>query len=210
MVDVASAAGGSAGQTLTIAQLEALWIKAGGPAAKAPVAASVAMAESSGRTAVTSSNPDGGVNVGPWQLDTKGKGAGKTVAQLQNPLTNAQLAVKGSSGGADWSAWATYASGAYSSFMTAATSAIGTVEHDVEGVLKGVENIASGAAGAVGSLVGQVLGLPSQVTGLFTALERPVQALMWIINPANVARVIAGVLGFLLLGAGLITLGLAA
>lgn len=199
-----------AAQTLTIPQLEALWIKAGGPAARAPVAAAVAMAESGGRTEVTSANPDGGVNVGPWQLDTKGKGAGKTIAQLQDPLTNAQLAVQGSSGGSDWSAWATFGSGAYRAFLGAATSALGTVENDVDSVLKDIGGVASGAAGAVSSAVGQVLGLPSQVTGFLTSLERPVQALMWIINPANVARVIAGVLGFLLLGAGLVTLGMAA
>jgi hypothetical protein len=62
----------------------------------------------------------------------------------------------------------------------------------------------------VSTAVGQVLGLPSQVTGLLTSLEAPVQALMWIINPANVARLVAGIFGFLLLGAGLITLGMAA
>lgn len=200
----------AAGQTLTLQQLEALWIKAGGPPATAPLAAAVAMAESSGRTAVTSANPDGGQNVGPWQLDTRGKGAGYTVAQLQDPATNAKITVAATNGGRDWSAWATFASGAYTQFLGQAAGLLAGVEHDVDGVLKGIGGDVSGAAGAVSSAVGQVLGLPSQVTGLLTSLERPAQALMWIINPANVARVIAGILGFLLLGAGLITLGMAA
>jgi hypothetical protein len=108
--------------TYSYAQLEGLWIANGGNKAVAPIAAAIAEAESSGQSAVTSANPDGGVNVGLWQLDTKGKGAGHTVAQLQDPATNAALAVKGSSNGTDWSAWATYASGAYKRFMNGSTT----------------------------------------------------------------------------------------
>jgi len=87
--------------------LQSLWIIAGGSPAKAGVAACIAQHESGGDAGVTSANPDGGTNVGLWQLDTKGKGAGYTVAQLQHPLTNARVAVAGSSDGTDWSAWAT-------------------------------------------------------------------------------------------------------
>lgn len=115
------ASGGSAGESVdplpvpmaagpgaySNAQLRSLWVLAGGTAATAPVAACIAQHESSGQPKVTSGNPDGGQNVGLWQLDTKGKGAGHTVAQLQDPLTNARLAVQGSAGGTDWSAWAT-------------------------------------------------------------------------------------------------------
>jgi len=108
--------------TLTYAQLEGLWINNGGSKAVAPLAAAIAMAESAGRSAVTSANPDGGINVGLWQLDTKGKGAGHTVAQLQDPATNAALAVKGSKNGTDWSAWATFASGAYRRYMNGSTT----------------------------------------------------------------------------------------
>ena len=54
------------------AQLEGLWVNAGGDPAKAPVAAAVGEAESSGSATAQSSNPDGGTNVGIWQLDTPG------------------------------------------------------------------------------------------------------------------------------------------
>jgi hypothetical protein len=71
-------------------------------------AACHAIQESSGNALVTSPNPDGGTNVGLWQLDTpSGKGAGYTVAQLQNAALNAKVAVSASSDGTDWSAWAT-------------------------------------------------------------------------------------------------------
>ena len=112
--------------TYTYAQLEALWIANGGSKAPAPIAAAIAEADSSGESAVTSSNPDGGTNVGPWQLDTNGKGSGYTVAQLQDANTNARVAVAGSSNGADWSAWETYVTGAYKAFMSNSTAPDGS------------------------------------------------------------------------------------
>jgi hypothetical protein len=98
----------SVGGAYSNGALQSLWIMAGGSPAKAGVAACIAQHESGGNAGATSSNPDGGTNVGLWQLDTPGgKGAGFTVAQLQNALTNARVAVKGSSNGTDWSAWST-------------------------------------------------------------------------------------------------------
>jgi Lysozyme like domain len=116
------AAGGAGGPVLgaySHAQIEQLWTGNGGDPSRANLAAAIAQAESSGNPKVTSSNPDGGTNVGLWQLDTKGKGAGYTVAQLQDPNTNARVTIMGSANGTDWSAWATYGSGAYQRFMGA-------------------------------------------------------------------------------------------
>jgi hypothetical protein len=107
----------------TYAQLMGLWVNNGGSAAKAPVAAAIAEAESSGNSDATSANPDGGTNVGLWQLDTPGgKGAGFSVAQLKDPATNAKVAVKGSSNGADFSAWSTFTGGAYKRFLNNGTT----------------------------------------------------------------------------------------
>jgi hypothetical protein len=88
-------------------QLQALWISNGGDPAQAQNAGCHGMQESGGDPNVTSANPDGGINVGLWQLDTRGKGAGHTVAELQNPATNARITVFATSNGRDWSAWAT-------------------------------------------------------------------------------------------------------
>lgn len=106
----------------TYAQLEGIWINAGGSTATAPLAAAIAMAESSGAAAVTSSNPDGGTNVGLWQLDTLGVGSGYSVAQLSDPATNAAVAVNGSANGTNWSDWETYVNGAYKAFLNSATT----------------------------------------------------------------------------------------
>ncbi len=91
--------GGPGAASYDQAGLQALWQQAGG---------SAAMQESSGNAAAVSSNPDGGQNVGLWQLDTPGgKGAGYSAAQLKNPLLNARITVMATRNGTDWSAWAT-------------------------------------------------------------------------------------------------------
>jgi hypothetical protein len=82
-----------------------LWINNGGPADTAGFAAQVAIAESSGSSTVTSSNPDGGTNVGIFQLDTKGVGSGYTATELQDPNLNTQLTIMATHGGTDWSEW---------------------------------------------------------------------------------------------------------
>jgi hypothetical protein len=88
-------------------QIKALWLLAGGTSNSAGNAVCHALQESSGSATVTSRNPDGGTNVGLWQLDTRGVGAGHSVSQLQNPLTNARLTVKATNDGQNWSQWAT-------------------------------------------------------------------------------------------------------
>jgi len=90
---------------LTDAQIIAYWIAEGGSVSSAPSALAHALAESSGSTTVTSSNPDGGTNVGLYQLDTKGVGAGHTIAELQNPATNTKITVQGSDNGSNWASW---------------------------------------------------------------------------------------------------------
>jgi hypothetical protein len=114
---------GVAGGTFSRAQLMNLWTLKGGSAGTANIAAAIALAESGGRSTVTSTQAGaaGGascINVGLWQLATCGKGAGYTVTQLQNPDTNAQLAIMGSANGTNWSAWETYANGAYKQFLS--------------------------------------------------------------------------------------------
>lgn len=88
------------------ASIEALWIATGGPRSTAKFASQVAMAESSGNPNATSSNPDGGTNVGLWQLDTPGGvGAGYSIGQLKNPILNARITIKATNGGTNWSQW---------------------------------------------------------------------------------------------------------
>jgi hypothetical protein len=115
-----SAAGGGGGAvqgTYDHAGLEQLWKANGGSSATANLAAAIAQAESSGQAGATSANPDGGTNVGLWQLDTKGVGAGYTVDQLKDPNTNARITIMATNNGTSWGPWATFHSGAYQKFM---------------------------------------------------------------------------------------------
>lgn len=116
-----TAAGGNSGSAGITdgskSSLTSLWTGNGGAAATANVAAAIALAESSGQAGATSANPDGGTNVGLWQLDTRGVGAGYTVEQLKDPATNARVTIMGSANGTNWSAWETFATGAYKKYL---------------------------------------------------------------------------------------------
>jgi len=101
----AASATPAAGGKYTLTDLQTLWTGTGGSSTTALAAANVAIAESAGDPSVTSPNPDGGTNVGLWQLDTKGVGAGFSVAQLQDPSTNALLTIMHTANGSNWSQW---------------------------------------------------------------------------------------------------------
>lgn len=87
------------------AEVAQLWVNNGGPGNTADFAAAVAMAESSGSATVTSANPDGGTNVGIFQLDTKGVGSGYSVAELSDANLNTQVTIAATKGGTDWTYW---------------------------------------------------------------------------------------------------------
>lgn len=110
--------GGVTGTTAyTHNTLEQLWTSTGGSVNTANLAAAIAQAESSGNAGALSSNPDGGQNVGLWQLDTKGEGAGYTVSQLQDPDTNARITIMKTANGTNWGPWETYHTGAYKKYL---------------------------------------------------------------------------------------------
>jgi lysozyme-like protein len=104
--DNSSPNGPSSSSAVGSAVIAAAWIAEGGPANTAHFASQVAIAESGGNASVTSANPDGGINVGWFQLDTRGVGAGYTVAQLQDSATNTRITIDATNGGRNWSDWA--------------------------------------------------------------------------------------------------------
>lgn len=67
-----------------------------------------------------------------------------------------------------------------------------------------------GTIDAGGNAGSGLFSLPSQVTGFFDDLDKLAKAAMWLAQPSNWVRVIAGFLGFIFLGAGLIVMGRAA
>jgi hypothetical protein len=90
--------------TLSCPGLEELWEQAGGSDGQAVMAASIAMAESSGQQFAT-----GGVGErGYWQINPD-HGSLSTY----DPLGNAKAAVIISDDGNNWTPWTTFTSGAY-------------------------------------------------------------------------------------------------
>jgi len=105
-------AGGQTGIRYTYAELEGLWINAGGSPKIAPVMAAIAEAESGGCSAAF--NPSGAT--GLWQIL-----GNPFPGDAYDPATNAKMAVsKYQSQGLD--AWVTYTSGAYKAFLNPGTT----------------------------------------------------------------------------------------
>ena len=149
---------GQAVGVLTPEQLYALARKAGFTQDRAVTAGAIALAESGGDPSITSPNPDGGTNVGLWQLDTPGGvGAGHSVAELKDPMTNAQVAFHGSKSGTDWGPWATFGSGAYLAHTTAVTKGK-TAENSGVSVDSLLGNIASHIP-VIGGIVSGISGI---------------------------------------------------
>lgn len=148
-------------------------------------AVAVALAESTGDAGATSKNPDGGTNVGLFQLDTPGgKGAGYSVAQLQDPGLNARVAHAGwaADGNTFTKHWATATNGAAAKQQVTAANAVTNAQPG-----------STGAAGATLSGVSSALKLTEQTAG----------ALQWLTVPANWARIALVVVGTGLALAGL-------
>lgn len=96
----------------TYAQLQGLWIKAGGNPQSAQMAAAIAEAESSGNSTAYDMDCDGSTDRGLWQINSV-HGAASTF----DIMGNARAAVAISNNGRDWSPWTTYTSGAYQQYL---------------------------------------------------------------------------------------------
>lgn len=148
---------------LSYAQLEALWVKAGGRAKDAPVAAAIALAESGGNVAALNPRaPD--YSVGLWQINYFGdlmgprtRAYGPPSLLRSDPLANARAAVSISGNGNNFGPWTTYTNGAYRQYLQ------GDVAPDGGGIVAGVKGAVSDAAGAV---AGAVPGLGPDVTDI--------------------------------------------
>ncbi len=109
---------GGTGTQYTYAQLQGLWINAGGPAAVASTAAAIALAESGGCTTALNATDNGGTqsSFGLWQIST-GTHTPPSPNWADGP-TNAALAVGKYKGASGFGPWGTYGSGAYKAFLS--------------------------------------------------------------------------------------------
>ena len=100
--------GTAAGPVFNYAQLEGIWIQAGGNAQAASMAAAIAMAESGGNANASNTNTNGSIDRGLWQINS----TNGTMSSF-DVMTNARAAVRMSNQGQTWRPWCTaYSDGA--------------------------------------------------------------------------------------------------
>ncbi len=215
---------------LTFSQLEGYWVQAGGDAAMAPLMAAIALAESSGNPDATNPTDNGGrqTSWGLWQISNGDHS--EPAPNWNDPLENARLAV-GKIHSQGLGAWGTYTSGAYKRYLqggippasnlpTGATIPGGAGGGAGRGGVSQADLLSS-LGGWLGPLLGTVtgggttgdLGLPSvlgtvfgPISNAFTdfanALTTGMTAVLWLVNPRNWLRIIAGVIGAVCVTAG--------
>jgi Lysozyme like domain len=122
------------------AQLEGIWIQAGGNPQYANIAAAVAMAESGGNSAAYDNDSNGSVDRGLWQINSV-HGTQSTF----DVMGNARAAVAISNNGTTWSPWVTYQTGAYQQYLQS------NVPPDLNAPINGT-NAAAGTGGTPATL----------------------------------------------------------
>jgi hypothetical protein len=143
------------------AQLEQLWINAGGDRSLAPLAAAIAEAESGGRSDAVNATDNNGTQTswGLWQISDGTHN--QPVPGILSPAVNAREAVaKYHGAGNTFNPWGTYASGAYRAFLSGST----TPDPNVPAAAPGSGGGGGGASAATTAAAGTCLvSLP--VTG---------------------------------------------
>ena len=99
---------GAAGPMFNYAQLEGIWILAGGNAQQAAMAAAIAMAESGGNANASNTNNNSSIDRGLWQINSSNGSMSSF-----DVMANARAAIFMSNGGMNWRPWCTaYSDGA--------------------------------------------------------------------------------------------------
>lgn len=171
----------------TYAQLEQLWIDAGGSRLTAPVAAAIAEAESSGNSQAVNPTDNGGTQTswGLWQISDGTHN--QPVQGILDPAVNAQAAVaKYKASG--WQPWGTYTSGAYKVFLSNSVSPDPNVPKGGGGPV--VTTAAGGSACVTGTVFGFCVLSKSEARAVIGGLMMTAGAL--VVLPGVIILVAAG------------------
>lgn len=198
---------------LTYAQLEAAWIAGGGSSTLAPLMAAIAEAESGGNPDATNPTDNGGrqTSWGLWQISNGDHS--EPAPNWNDPVENARLAV-GKLHSQGLGAWGTYTSGAYRQFLQ------GSVPPSASLPGGGASDASSGAtiknAGLFGipgpqdvvpsktDLSGLITGVVNFLANTQAAINGLMIMLVFLLNPANWVRLVAGIVGAVALVTGLV------
>lgn len=206
------------GKTYSLGEL---WVQAGGSKNLAPLMAAIAMAESGGKTdAISPKNTDGTYDYGPWQINSTHTQFDRAKL-ISDPLYNARaaVAIERSQG---LSAWTTYTSGAYRSFLGTASGAIptfgrtrpggqpagqsstfGSMSAQYDGYLQESTNIGSDSGGLS---IPNPLDLFSGPADAIGAVVDFLKWIAWIFHPRNILRVVEFITGATIMLVGVHTM----
>ena len=150
------------------AQLETLWINAGGSKALAPIAAAIAEAESGGNSDALNPNDNNGTqsSFGLWQI-SNGTHTPPS-PNWANPAVNAQLAVGKWKGAGGFGPWGTYTSGAYKAFLSSKTAPDPNVPGSATQLVAQASAASSADCLVGGNHIGLFLGMGPTLPCLFT------------------------------------------
>lgn len=197
----------------TFAQLEGLWIQAGGNRAVAPVMAAIALAESSGNPAAINPTDNGGTQTswGLWQISNGTHQ--QPVANILDPLVNAQQAVaKYNASG--FGPWGTYATGAYTQFLPKGYQAPSEVNVAASTSTGGGGSDPFSIIDGIGKTIGNLITSPTSVatgissiahdTGLlFSTLNTIATDVLWLFKPSHWIRIACFAFGIMFLLPGI-------
>ena len=160
--------------TYTYSQLETVWISNGGNKVVAPLAAAIAMAESSGNSDATHTNTNGSIDRGLWQINSTWGNLSTTDVNA-----NAKAAIQISKNGSNWTPWSTYNSGAYFQFLQGSSSP---------------------APAPAGVSTASAFGFswPGDIVGFFSDAKTFVDSALWLVNPASWLRIGSFAIGLIL------------
>jgi hypothetical protein len=179
--------------TLNAAQIAQYASQAGFSGNALITATAIALAESSGRTDVINSLGC----VGLWQIYQKYHPQW-SVAQLQNPATNAQAAYAISNGGRDFTPWETYTNGMYIAQLGAARLGAASVTQSQAGGSSGSQSAVPAnwltdlGNGLTGGALGAVTGT---VDGLASVGSLGISGARWISDGHNWVRIVEVIAG---------------
>lgn len=200
---------GGKGTKFSFAQLEALWINAGGSKATAPVAAAIALAESAGCSTALNPTDNGGTqsSFGLWQVSN---GTHTPPApNIYDPVVNAKQAVAKWHNAGGFSPWGTYDSGAYKQYLSGAApsdsgvpGAPGTAQAQTVSLWTDITDPFANVAQSLAGLITKPWDIATSVTRLATDFNSLVglvnnflKDIEWLFVPSHWVRIFCFIFG---------------
>lgn len=200
---------GGAGTKYSFAQLEALWINNGGSKATAPIAAAIALAESSGCSTALNPTDNNGAqsSFGLWQVSNGTHNP--PASNIYDPNVNAKQAVAKWTNAGGFGPWGTYNSGTYKQFLSGASpsdsgvpGSPGTQQAQTVSIWSDIGSPFAAVASSLAGVITKPWDIATSVTRLATdfnslvgLLNTFLKDIEWLFVPSHWVRVFCFIFG---------------